>query len=274
MKCIWILLLLPAFLMIGCSKFSRVQKSNDYDYKLRMAEQYFVKKKYSNAQQLFEELLPIYKGTEKAENMLYKYAYCAYYLADYQSAEGIFKQFIESFPKSEKVEEVDYMRAYCFYKESPKTELDQSNTIKAMGAMQAFINMHQNSPRIKEATAIIDVCRLKLEEKEEQAAQLYYNIGFFRAAAITFGQVLDDYPDSPKGDFYKLMIIKSDYEFAKISVEWKQKERYELVKTEFRDFVDRYPESKLLTEAKRVNALSENSLKALQNEQTKASTGS
>lgn len=274
MKRICLLLVLPVVLLAGCSEFSRVQKSNDYEYKLRMAEQYFVKKKYQYAQQLFEELLPIYKGTDKAENMLYKYAYCAYYQADYQSAEGIFKQFIESFPKSDNVEEVDFMRAYCFYKESPKVELDQSNTLKAMGAMQQFINMHQNSPRSKEASQIIDICRTKLEEKEYQAAQLYFNIGQFRAAGIYFAQVLDDYPDSQKGDFYKLMVIKSYFEFAKISVEWRQKERFEKVETEYRDFVDRFPESKLMAEAKKLNSLTENQLKALKNEQDKAAAGS
>jgi outer membrane protein assembly factor BamD len=274
MKRIWLLLIIPAFWFTGCSSFSKVQKSNDYEYKLQMAEQYFVKKKYNWAQQLFEELLPIYKGTDKAENMLYKYAYCAYYQADYQSAEGIFKQFIESFPKSEMVEEVDFMRAYCYYKESPKVQLDQANTVKAMGAMQAYINMHPTSPRNKEANNIIDICRQKLEQKEEEAAQLYFNIGYFRAAGITFAQVLDDYPESPKGDFYKLMVIKSYYEFARISVEWKQKERFEKVETEYRDFADRYPDSKLLAEAQRINIITQNSLKALQNEQAKASAGS
>ncbi|HTJ13809.1 MAG TPA: outer membrane protein assembly factor BamD [Dinghuibacter sp.] len=274
MKRIGLLLMVPVLLTLGgCSPFSRVQKSNDYSYKLRMAEQYFVKKKYNFAQQLFEELLPIYKGTEEAENMLYKYAYCAYYLEDYLSAEGIFKQFIESYPKSEMVEEVDFMRAYCYYKQSPKVELDQSNTEKAMGAMQAFINMHPTSPRVKEAGNIIDICRQKLEDKEEQAAQLYFNIGYFRAAAITFAQVLEDYPDSKKGDFYKLMVVRSDYEFAKISVEWKQKERYETVETEYRDMVDRFPESKLLPEAKHFNILSENLIKELLNEQAKEAAG-
>ena len=269
-----ILLLLPLLGMLGCSPFSRVQKSNDYSYKLRMAEQYFVKKKYNFAQQLFEELLPIYKGTDKAENMLYKYAYCAYYQGDYQSAEGIFKQFIESYPKSEMVEEVDFMRAYCFYKESPKVELDQTNTEKAMGAMQAFINMHENSSRIKEAGNIIDICRQKLEDKEELAAQLYFNIGMFRAAGIYYGEVMDDYPDSKKGDFYKLMQIRSYYKFAEMSVEWKQKERFEQVETEYRDFVDRFPDSKLLPEAKKFNSQAENQIKALQNEQAKETAGS
>ena len=46
---------------------------------------------------------------------------------------------------------MDYMRAYCYYKQSPKGELDQTNTIKAMGMMQTFINTHPGSARNKEA---------------------------------------------------------------------------------------------------------------------------
>lgn len=47
-----------ALLSTGCSRFAKVQKSTDYDYKLRMADQYFAKKKYMYAQQLYEELFP------------------------------------------------------------------------------------------------------------------------------------------------------------------------------------------------------------------------
>jgi len=46
---------LAAATLVGCSRFSRVQKSTDVDYKLRMAEQYYAKKKYNHAQVLFEE---------------------------------------------------------------------------------------------------------------------------------------------------------------------------------------------------------------------------
>ena len=44
--------LLYAFLT-SCSTFTKVQKSNNYEYKLRMAENYFVKGNYTNAQVLF-----------------------------------------------------------------------------------------------------------------------------------------------------------------------------------------------------------------------------
>ena len=56
---------------------------------------------------------------------------------------------------------------------SPKVALDQSNTMKAMGMLQTFINTHPNSPKNKEANEYIAICRAKLEEKERLAAQLY-----------------------------------------------------------------------------------------------------
>ena len=68
------------------------------------------------------------------------------------------------------------------------------------------------------------------------------------------------------------MTIKSFYQFAKLSVAEKQIERYEKVISEFNDFTDRYPESKLLKDAQEYNNLSLNHIKELQNEQTKETT--
>src|ERR1700749_2858140 len=159
-------LLLAIVLGTSCSHFSKVMKSNDYDYKLRVADKYYADKDYSHAQQLFEELFRVFKGSEHFEDIYYKFAYCAYYLKDYANAENLFKGFVEVFPNSDKAEEMDYMRAYTFYKQSPKVQLDQTNTTKAIGFMQTFINQHPNSTRIKEASDIIDKCRTKLETKD------------------------------------------------------------------------------------------------------------
>jgi outer membrane protein assembly factor BamD len=245
-----------------------VQKSKDYEYKLAMSEEYFNNKKYNYAQQLFEELFPVYKGTQKFEDLYYKYAYCFYYNKLYRDAENLFKGYLEVFPNSAKAEEVDYMRAYCFYKQSPKLELEQVNTIKAIGMMQTFINTHPGSDRIKDATEIIDKSRAKLELKEFRGAQLYYNLSEFRASAISFSNLLNNYPESLPGDSYKLMVIKSYYKFAKMSIADKKEERFEKVTIEYQDFLDRFPESKLLKEAESFSILSQNQLKAIKNEQT------
>ncbi len=156
-----LILLLIAFSIGSCSKFAKVQKNLDYEYKLRMAEKYYIDKKYNYAQLLYEELFPIYKGTDKFEDLYYKYAYCSYYQKDWMQAENLFKTFVEVFPTSPRAEEMEYMRAYTYFRQSPKVELDQTNTQKTIGLMQTFINTHPGSPRIKEATEIID----KLQDK-------------------------------------------------------------------------------------------------------------
>ena len=269
-------LILPVLILLvsitSCNKFSKIQKSKDYEYKLSMAEEYFNNKKYRFAQQLYEELFPVFKGTQKFEDLYYKYAYCFYYDGMYSDAENLFKGYLEVFPNSAKAEEVDYMKAYCYYKQSPKLELEQVNTVKAMGMMQTFISTHPGSSRNKEATEIIDKSRAKLEMKEFRGAQLYYNLSEFRGAAIAFSNLLNNYPESLLGESYKLMVVKSYYKFAKMSIAEKQEERFEKVTTEYQDFLDRFPESKLLKEAEDFSLQSQNQLKAIKNEQNSSST--
>ena len=268
-----ILLLVIATIISSCNNsFNKILKSNDFDYKLKMADKYFEKKDYRLAQQLYEELYPVFKGTDKFEELYYKDAYCFYYLKNYRDAEIFFKGFLEVFPNSNKAEEVDFMHALCFYNQSPKLELEQTNTAKAVGVMQTFINTHPGSTRIKEANEIIDKCRAKLEEKELRSADLYFKVGQYRAAAITYNSLLNSYPESASSDIYKMQTIRSYYKFAKLSIADKQLERYEKVITEYQDFADRFPESKLLSEAKEYNNLSLNNIKEIKNEQIKTSS--
>jgi outer membrane protein assembly factor BamD len=257
------------FLAASCSKFAKVQKSNDYEYKLKMANQYYEAKKYNFAQQLYQELFPIFKGDPKFEDLFYKYAYCSYNLRDWLQAESLFKQFTEVFPTSPRAEEMEYMRSYTYYRQSPKMELDQTNTLKTIGLMQTFINTHPGSARNADANKIIDQLRDKLEMKEYKSAELYYNLGHFRAAAIAFTSLMNNYPDTKKGDEYKIQVIKSYYLYAQNSYEEKKQARYEQVITEVNDFADRFPDSGLMPEAKRYSELSQTNIKQLHNEQAK-----
>ena len=255
--------------LTSCSHFSRVLKSNDYDYKLRAADKYYAEKDYNHAQQLFEELFRVFKGSEHFEDIYYKFAYCAYYLKDYANAENLFKGFVEVFPNSTKAEEMDYMRAFTFYKQSPKVELDQTNTTKTIGFMQAFVNTHPGSPKVKEANEIIDKCRSKLELKDYMSAQLYFDLGYFRAASVATTSLMNSYPDSDKSDIYKLLIIRSDFEFAQVSTEQRKEDRFGIVVTQCNEFIDRFPDSKLSKQVQEYLVASQNNLKALKNEQTK-----
>ncbi len=260
------------FALASCKGINSVLKNPDPKYKLRMAEQYYAKKKWVYAQQLYEDVMPFFRGQPEFEDIYYKYAYTAYNQKDYLNAENLFKTYLEIYPNSPKAEEVDFMRAYTFYKQSPKAELDQTNSLKAIGMFQTFINTHPGSAKNKEAGAIIDELRAKLEVKDARAAQLYYDLGQFRAAAVAFNALLENYPDTQKADEYKLMSIKSYYQFAELSIEEKKVERFGKVIEECNDFVDRFPQSGLTKEVEQYSTQSQNNLKRYTNEPAKTTT--
>lgn len=243
------------------SKFQQVLKNKDIDYKVKMAEKYFETKKYRNAQQLFENVMPFVKGTPRYEELYVKFANAYYYDSDYENAENLFKTFVEYFPNSPKREDVEFLRAYSYYKRSPKAELDQTTTNKAILTMQAFVDAHPTSPKVKEATEVIDACRGKLELKDFKTATLYSNLALYRAAAISYGLLSDNYPDSKSADKYKMLTVKAYYQFAENSFADKQKDRYTKVMEECNDFVDRYSDSPLLPEVKKIKTQSDNFLK-------------
>lgn len=266
------LLILFLTTLVSCSNINKILKSADYDYKLKKANELYVKKKYSQAVLVYEDVFPVLKGTPQFEDMYYKYAFSHYYLKDYLNAENLFKGFVENFPNSPKAVEASYLRAFCYYKQSPKVELDQTTSLKAITFLQTFINTHPNSAKNKEAADIIDKLRMKLQEKEMQSAQLYFNLGYYKASATAFAQILLNFPDSEKGDLYKLMVIKSWFEYAKKSINTKQGERFEQVLNECADFSDRFPESKLQSDVNKYKSLTENQIKSIKNEQNTTSS--
>lgn len=259
-----ILLLLVILGTASCkNSFETVQKSKDYEYKLTKADEYFTKKEYTKANTLYDELLPIFKGTKKFEGMYYRYAYTFFYNKNYLPASYHFKNFTDLFPKSDKTDECEYLNSLCLFKMSPNYQLDQSNTVKSIGEMQEFINMHPESDKLSQANAMIDQSREKLEQKDRYSAELYYKIKQYKAATIAFENVIRKYPDSKFSDYYHYMIIMAYYRYAGNSIPEKQAERFSRVIGDITDFKEKFPKSSYLSEIQKINGLSSQSLKKL-----------
>lgn len=262
---LYISLLVTVTASYSCNtELRRIEKSKDYEAKLAYADKLYAKKKYTSAQALYESLFQVYKGTDKYEPMYYNYCYCSYKMKDYVQAGFYFKNYLDNFPNSPRAIEMDYMQAYCYYKQSPKVQLDQTNTQKAIAAMQTFINNYPTADKVPEANLVIELSRRKLEKKEYNNAELYYNLGYYKAAAISFKSLMRNYPDSDKSDGYKYMAIKAYYQYAKNSIWEKQKERYDDVLSEYLDFADHYPSSKLKADAEKYYTLAQGNIKTLE----------
>jgi len=261
-----LLIICVCALLASCDGYQKVLKSSDVNYKLTKANEYYNEKKWQRANELYESLLPIMKNTKNYEPLYYRYAYTNYYMKDYLSASYHFKNFVDFFPNSKDADECEFMHAVSLYKYSPKYSLDQTNTIKAYEAMQSYVNTHPNSKRITEANSYMEDCRHKLEMKESDAAQLYYNIAQYKAASVSYKSVMHNYPESLSSDYYQFMIVKSLYKYAKASIKEKQEERYENTISAYHELVDTYPKSKYLQDAEKFYTLADNSVKQIRNE--------
>jgi outer membrane protein assembly factor BamD len=253
-------------MLMSCNGFEKVKRSSDVNYKFAMANKYYDHSDFLKARDLFEGLMPVMKGTKNFEPMYYKFAMCNYNLKDYYSSALAFKNFATSFPASKEADEASYLHALCLYKLSPKPTIEQTNTIKAMEALQAYINMHPESKHLEDANKYIQVCQDKIEEKGVSAAKLYFNISKYQAAVVCFKSVISDFPDSKKLDEYQYMIVKSSYYYAKGSTESKKEERFVNVLNTYQELVDNYPKSKYVTEAQKYYTLASNNIKKIKNE--------
>jgi outer membrane protein assembly factor BamD len=235
--------------LVSCGKYSKILKSSDYELKFTKAIEYYNKGNYTAAITLFEELIPVFKGTEKAEQVYYYFSYCNYYLADYNLAGFHFRTFYRAFPNSSHAEECAYMNAYCYYLSSPRYSLDQADTKNAIQELQNFVNAYPESPRIDTCNILIDKLRSKLERKAYEIAKAYFFRSDWKAAVPTFENFVKDFPESQHIEEAEFLVIKSWYLLAKNSIESKKPERIEKAIENYLKFVDLHPQSPYLKEA-------------------------
>jgi len=251
---------------VGCkSKFEKLQASNDTGKKYQEGIRLYNSKKYSKALILFDDLNQKYRGRDEAEDLAYYLAYTNYKLKDYTTARYQFKVFADTYPNSPKAEECRYMSAYCYYLESPNYSLDQENTVKAIDALQLFINLYPKSERAPEAGKLIQNLRDKLETKAFDNAKLYlttgdYDAQNYRAAVIAFRNVLRDYPDTKYAEEIGYLSIKSQILYSQNSLETKQEERFNEAITMADEFAEDFPNSKYLKEVKDLRKNSEHGI--------------
>ena len=268
------------------SSFEKLKTSNDNNKKYTEAIKLYNKKEYSKALELFNDIAPKYRGQSSATELFYYQAMANYKLKDYISAGYLFKQFADTFPSDPKAEECRFLTAYCYYLDAPEFSLDQENTVKAIERMQLFINFHPKSERVAEANKLVQIMHERLEEKSYANSKLYLNVGNYQAAAISFNNTLRDYPDTKYAEEIEYLIVKSQYEYAKRSLETKQVDRFDQAITYANQFAEKYAESKYLTQVaelkkdseqgivktKLILAEAEAELKAFKNETKKDST--
>jgi outer membrane protein assembly factor BamD len=236
-------------LVASCSKFRRISKSEDWRVKYEAALNYYEKKDYYRASMLFEDILPVVRGLPEGEKVEFYLAYCQYYEKTYLLAANQFKTFYETYGRSSLAEEAHYMYAYSLFTAAPASNLDQSEGIEAMDAMQVFLNKYPDSKFRDRATEVITVSHAKLEEKGFANAKQYLTLRSYQAAVIAFDNFRSNFPDSKYLEEVAYLKVLSQYKLADKSFPDLQPKRFRTVIELYQEMVDQYPDSKYLRDA-------------------------
>ncbi len=250
-KLVFLSVLILVFLD-SCSKFRKIQKSEDWKVKYQAALEYYEDEDYYRASVLFEEIMPLIRGQEEGEMAQFYYAYCNYYQKQYQLAAYYFKSFYETYSRSQYAEEAEFMNAYSLYLDSPIYNLDQTSTKEAIEAMQVFINKNYTGKYSNEATSIINEMQLKLQIKGYKNAKQYYKMGYYKSAIIAIDNYAIDFPDAIYNQELSFLKLRSQYLLATASIPSKREERLREAIQFYQDFLEEYPESSFSKEADRL----------------------
>lgn len=262
---------LSLFIFSSCSEFNKVLKSTDYDYKYEYAKKSFEQKKYYRSYTLLEELVPILKGTEKAEESLYLLAQSYFGSKDYITAAQTFTTYYNTYPKGTYTELARFYAATSYYHDSPDPRLDQSQNVKAINEFQMFMEYFPQSEKVAEAQKMMFELQEKLAYKEYLNAKLYYDLGNLKmnsllennylACVVTSQNALKDYPFSNYKEDFSMLILKSKYRQAIYSVSDKKTDRYREVIDEYYNYKNEFPEGKYMKEANEILSQSQKMIK-------------
>ncbi len=269
LKSIFYALLLIAAVS-ACSKFRRIERSEDWRLKYEAGQNYFAKKDYYHTSILFEQILPIVRGLPEGEKVEFYLAYCQYYQKTYLLASNQFKVFYETYGRSQSAEEAFFMYAYSLYVSSPDPQLDQKSSVEAMGAMQTFINQFPGSQFTDKANEVVNTCQQKLERKEYLNAVQYLRLRYYQAAVVAFNNFKKTFPDSKYLEEVTFLKLQAQFKLAEQSIRTKQLERYTSTVEIYRELIDGFPSSSYLKEAEPMYTTSLNQINFLKSKNKKS----
>lgn len=260
----YILLVGLSLAIFSCSDYNKVLKSDDYDRKFELANEYYenpAKSAQGRAIGLYEQIYQRFARSGKGELAYYRIGKAYYNTKDYYMAGYYLGNFPRRFPASVKCEEALFLSAMCSVNNSPEAILDQTETELAISNLQQFIDRYPESNLLDSCNSIIDDLNFKLETKEFKSIELYNHTENYRSAVTSALDFLTNNPLSTYREKVSYFLVKNSYYLAKNSVESKKEDRINKTLERYQQFLTKFPDSKDLREltvlAKKAEGLKE-----------------
>jgi outer membrane protein assembly factor BamD len=253
-----LLLLLFLAVFAACGPFNKLEKSSNWEELYNGANRYYQEGEYNKAIILYDKVLPVIKGSEKAEMAEYNYANCHFKTKRYIEAAGYFNNFYRTYNRSPLAEEALFMHAYSLYLDAPDYNLDQQSSREAVAAIQQFVTRFPGSASYERAMEMLQDLEQRFELKAYNESKMYYRLkdglfpgDFYRACIINFQNFAKDYPESKYNEELAYKLVEVAFGYARNSAFLKKEERLNDAIKFANTFYRRYPSSGYTGEVKK-----------------------
>lgn len=247
----YIILILP-LLAGSCGEYGKILKSTDNELKKNKALEYYAAGQYVKASELLEQILPRFRATAEAEELYWINAESNYMMKQYELAGSYYRNLVEEYPYGKHAEEATFKAAKCDYAISPKPDLDQINTKKAIEGFNIFVRRYPSSPFAAESMVLAKELEERLVEKSYMSARLYYDMKKYKAAITALENSLKEYSESKYREEMMYLKLNSTYLYAVNSFANRQRERFQATLDDYYSFMDEFPQTKYEREIKRI----------------------
>lgn len=178
------------------------------------AKEIFDDEDYFEAENEFRIITMRYSGTPITDDAQFYLAETYFEKEEYLIASSEYARLIRDLPQSPYVEQASFKVALCYLNLSPRPELDQKYTEKAIREFELFITDYPSSKLVSGAKKYIIELKTKLAEKLLENAYIYYKLDAFDSAMMYINLLLERYYDTNvvKNALYQKGLVYLDQE--------------------------------------------------------------
>lgn len=156
------------------------------------------KKNYDDAIETFEKVRDRYPYSEQAMLAQIKVADAYFYKKKYDEAQQSYKEFEKLHPTNKAVPYCIYREGLCYYRQRSTIDRDQTYTTKAMDEFKRLKQKFPQCEYIPKADIFMARCRADLAAHEYYIAEFYFKTKRYQAALDRYQTVVQEYPEFPK----------------------------------------------------------------------------
>ncbi len=237
-----LILLTAALVFVSCRSRDLIRPGDSLEVAFEKAMNQFENENYSEAARAFDIVISIGRGTDIGQDSQFYLAESYFRQRRYLLSASEFSRYVQFHPTSPRRETAEFKEALSYYHLSPRFKLDQTYTQRAIERFRLFNDRYPSSEHFSEAVTYIEELRGKLARRDYNAAEFYMRTGRYNSAAIYFGLVIDNFPESTWAESSLVRQIEAYILFAENSIPARQEERFRQALQSYSTYLQLFPQ--------------------------------